>query len=151
MPLLPEMLLKTRGSFCMSNESCAGHTNHLELPVGIQYTSSNCFRRFPLSLLIYVQGSARHCFLFEHHLSLVFGSFFFSLPILYFVLLAPVSFPQWQLWCGGPMHPDTGDTAGSLCTLALVTPPGSMHPSTSDNEGGPCTLALVTPWRAHAP
>lgn len=35
--LLPsQTLLKTQGSFCMSNKSHTGHTNHLELPVGIQ-------------------------------------------------------------------------------------------------------------------
>lgn len=35
-PLLSQMLLKTQGSFCMSNKSRASHTHHLELPVGIQ-------------------------------------------------------------------------------------------------------------------
>lgn len=35
-PVLSQRLLKTQGSFSVSNKSRASHTNHLELPVGIQ-------------------------------------------------------------------------------------------------------------------
>lgn len=34
--VLSQRLLKTQGSFSVSNKSRASHTNHLELPVGIQ-------------------------------------------------------------------------------------------------------------------
>lgn len=138
-PLLSEMLLKTRGSFCMSNESCAGHTNHLELPVGIQYTSSNCFRRFPLSthFMCRVQRDTVSYLNTTCHLYL--GRF--SSLCRYFTLF---------FWLPCPSHNGSSD-AGDPCTLTLVTLRGACAPWHWWHRQGPCTPAPVTMRGARAP